>query len=322
MGSIVTMPGSAVVYLCVEGIWYCYDSSRPPLGEGAIGIVYLGFRCDNQDRVAIKRINDNYVNNPVVRGMVRYEASMVFSHPNIVRIVGLCEGANGRGGMYLICEYVPGITFKDRAIQLSVVSQVNATRQVLEDVRALLPGLEYLHKKGFIHRDIKPSNMMIDNSANVKLMDLGTIIAVDQMLQNTQLEFVGTPSYASPEQVRCMPCDARSDIYSIGLVLYELLTGENPFDGSTRDEIFNKQLYMSLPQNDTLPSNLYDIIRKATNKNAEERFASVGELDAALSDYLDCNDVESSQRTKALKILIAGVAIVATLLWIFLLIVL
>ncbi len=319
MESISIGPGSAIVYLCVKGVWYCYDSSRPPLGEGSIGSVYLGFRCDNQDRVAVKRIKRNLVDNPVVRNFVRYEASMVFAHPNIIKMIGLCEYADGKGDMYLICEYVPGITFKDRAMQLAIVSHVDATRQVLEDVKALLPGLDFLHKRGFVHRDLKPSNIMIDNASNVKLMDLGTIILTDQMHKYAQLEFIGTPSYASPEQIQCMPCDARSDIYSIGIVLYELLTGVNPFDGSSQDEIFHKHLYMTLPYNNRLSPELYQIIEKATRKKAEDRFASIGELDAALTDYLAHVDVKSSLGVKVLMssiiIIIIGVLLWAFFLW-------
>ncbi len=316
MEPIVIMPDSAIVYLYIEGIWYCYDSSKPPLGEGSIGIVYLGFRCDNQDRVAIKRINSKFVNNPIIRGFVRYEASLRFTHPNIIKMIGLCEYTNGIGDMYLICEYIPGVTFKDRAIQLSVVSQVNATRQVLEDIKALLPGLEYLHSRGFVHRDLKPSNIMIDNSSKVKIMDLGTVILSDQMRRNTQLDFVGTPNYASPEQVQCMPCDARSDIYSIGVVMYELLTGENPFNGSSREEIFNKHLYMPLPPCNKLSPKLYSIIEKATRKNAEDRFSSVWELDVALTEYLAHAGAKSSLSR---VILSSIVIIIGVLLWVFVL---
>jgi len=317
MGPIVSMRDSTLVYLNVGGLWYYYDSAKPPLGEGAIGIVYLGFRCDTQDRVAIKRVNNIYVDNPIVRQLVRYEASMVFDHPNVVKMIGLCEYSNGRGDMFLICEYVPGITFKDRATQLSVVSHKDATRQVIEDIRAMLPGLAYLHENGFIHRDLKPSNIMIDSASNVKLMDLGTVISMSQMQKAPQLEFVGTPSYASPEQVECKPCDVRSDIYSLGVVLYELLTGENPFSGSTREDSFHKHIYMPLPSHAALPSKLYSIIEKATSKNAEERYTSIGEFDMALADYLAQEGNNSSKVFKTIFPVVILI-IIGTLLWLLL----
>ena len=318
MEPIYMSPDSAVVYLCVAGVWYCYDSSKPPLGTGALGIVYIGFRCDNQDRVAIKKIHNDFVNNPVIRRIVRHEASLIFDHPNIIKMIGWCEYTNGIGDLYIISEYVPGVTFKDRAIQLSVVSQASATKQVLEDIKALLPGLEYLHTRGFVHRDLKPSNIMIDNSSNVKIMDLGTVVQSYQMHQHAMSEFVGTPSYASPEQVLGMPSDARSDIYSIGVVMYELLTGENPFNGTSREEIFHKHLYMPLPPNDKLPLKLYKIIEKATHKNVTRRYSSTGELDAALTDYLAHAEIKSYPTATWLIASITTI-IIGVLLWVFIL---
>lgn len=265
--------------------WYCYDSSRQPLGAGSLGIVYLGLRCDNQDRVAIKKINEAYIHNALIRALVRYEASMVFVHPKIVKMIGLCEQANG--AIYLICEYVPGITMADRANQLEVASQDEKIRQITEDICAILPALEHMHDLGFIHRDIKPSNMMIDNSSNVKLMDLGIAIPMHMTQYGGLREFVGTPEYASPEQVQCNPCDERSDIYSLGVTMYELITGENPFRGATKEDTFYRQLQFPLPANETIPDALYAIIEKATNKLPEQRYASIGELHQDLLDYLN-----------------------------------
>lgn len=313
MRATMSKANPSIVYLKYNNVWYCYDSSRPPLGAGSLGVVYLGFRCDNQERVAIKKIHEAYVNNAQIRSLVYYEASMVFDHPKIVKMIGLCENANG--GLYLICEYVPGVTLADRARQLGVASHNERVRQVVEDISAILPALEHMHNMGFIHRDIKPSNIMVDNSSNVKLMDLGIAVAMHLTQYGSIREFVGTPEYASPEQVQCGYCDGRSDIYSLGVTMYELLTDANPLIGKTQEDTFYQQLQLPLPANDMIPDALYKIIEKATNKLPEHRYSTANEMNQALLDYLNQAQCPDTQNSKIvgfdIDVFILGLVIVA-----------
>jgi serine/threonine-protein kinase len=247
---------------------------------------------------------------------------MVFDHPKIVRMIGLCEQRDG--SVYLLCEYVPGITMADRASQLEVASRGEKIRQITEDICSILPALEHMHKLGYIHRDIKPSNMMVDNSSNVKLMDLG-IVAPMHMTQYGSREFVGTPEYASPEQIQCLPCDQRSDIYSLGVTMYELLTGTSPFRGETKEDTLYRQLQSPLPSNENIPDRLYKIIERATNKLPEQRYTTVEELKHDLTSYLN-SDGESSKLGKEtfgfdtellLYIIIIGIVVIALFFLLF-----
>lgn len=291
---VVVYPNSPLIYLFVGGSWYLYNPLDPPLGSGAMGTVYLGIKCSSRDHVAVKRVRDEYAEVFQVRECARREASLVFQHPNIVRMIGLCELPDGHGPMFILSEYVAGVTFEDHArYRLAFLPDEERTRRIVEQIRPILSALQYLHDNGIVHKDIKPSNIMIDSRSCVKLMDLGVAnYFVDA--RGGMPGFIGTPKYAAPEQIPdgCQPAhvDARSDIYAFGVTLYELITGQNPFDANTAEEIFRNQKYKELPEHPLLPPLLYAVIRRAVEKAPERRYASAAEMGQALDGYLSrCN---------------------------------
>ena len=314
MRNVVIEQNSSIVYLFANGVWYCYDSAGYTLGDGAMGVVYLGFRCDNQDRVAIKKIKDEYANNRRIRECARNEALMLFSHPNIVRMLGYCEYAEDYGPIYILSEYVPGITFEDHVkMRLSVLPAKDRIYRIVSDLRPILSALQYLHSNSVVHKDIKPSNIMIDSMSKVKLMDLGVSGLFSDSSERI-LEFVGTPQYAAPEQIPSSgvygAIDARTDIYAFGVMLYELITGVNPFEGGSYDEILSNQIHKELPNDDVLPPELFEIIRKATAKNPDSRYGSAVEVDADIARFLD---PKSTDRTLS-KVRVTIVCIMLILL--------
>lgn len=320
MPNVVTAQNSSIVYLSVNGSWYCYDSAGYSLGNGALGIVYLGFRCDNQDKVAVKKIRDEYSGNRQIRESARNEALIRFSHPNIVKMIGYCQYAEDYGPIYILSEYISGITFDDHVrIRLSILPLEERIRRILSDIRPVLSALQYLHQLGVVHRDIKPSNIMIDSESHIKLVDLGISTSVRGSAERVY-EFVGTPQYAAPEQIPDSGINRMispgTDIYAIGVMLYELITGINPFAGNTRDETFYNHIRKELDNEANLPAELFAIIKKATEKNPDLRYASAMELDADIVRFLS-----GGKRTNLVKIVIAALCITAALLIVMALIV-
>lgn len=290
MAPYMTEQGSTRVFLNVGGVWYYYDAAQQPLGEGSTGVVYLGFNCETEDRVAIKRIKDPFTEIPQVRQCARYEASMVFHHPNILRMVGLCEAEEGVGPLFILSDYIAGITFEDHVkMRMQLFSAADRERRILADVRPILSGLQHMHDLGFVHRDVKPSNMMIDRGSRIKLTDL-SIAARFGAGSVLEYAFTGTPEYAAPEQIPNgdgMPIliDGRADIYAFGVTLYELLTGTNPYVGATAEETLYNHKVLDLPEHPVLSASLYAILRRATDRDPARRYASAHELDEALANY-------------------------------------
>ena len=290
MQSVVKHSGSSLIYLRVNEEWFCYDLRMQPLGQGALGIVYLGFNCNSHQRVAIKKIRDEYTNNIYVRQSARTEASRIFSHPNIVHTIGLCEENPYNGSMYIISEYIPGVTFESYVkTRLCNLSNKERVVRIVSDMRQILEALKYLHHLGILHKDVKPSNIMIDSVLRVKLTDLGISEAYNKEI-TTIKEFIGTPQYAAPELIPKSNVnsliDARTDLYAFGVTLYELITGVNPFVGATNDETLHNQLCRVLPESRDLPRKLFKILNKATAKDPDKRYQNAIELDNALVEFL------------------------------------
>lgn len=287
---VVQKEGDPRIYLNVMGQWYYYDSNSTPLGNGAMGTVYLGFSCNSNQRIAIKRVKDIYANNKMIRERARQEASLSFSHPNLVQMIGLCEVAPNYGPIFILSGYVAGITLDAHVKeQLNLLPQKDKIEKISNELCKVLDALQYLHSRGVVHRDVKPSNIMIENGSVVKLMDLG-IARLNGGNKYSSYGFIGTPQYAAPEQILRdsdnTEINAQTDIYALGVTFYELLTGKNPFKTDVEAEMLSRQIKMKLPYDKKIPRSIFNVILKATEKVPAKRYKSASEFKFAILDAL------------------------------------
>lgn len=282
--------GDPRIYLNVRGQWYYYDPNSTPLGGGAMGTVYLGFSCSSNERIAVKRVNDLYANNKLIRERARQEASLAFSHPNLVQMIGICEVASDRGPIFILSRYVAGITLGSHVKeQLNHLSQQDKVEKITNEICNVLDALQYLHSRGIVHRDVKPSNIMIENGSVVKLMDLG-IARMNGGNKYSHYGFIGTPQYAAPEQILRdadnSEINGQTDIYALGVTFYELITDKNPFNTEVEAEMLSRQIKMKLPYDKKIPKSIFNVILKATEKQPSKRYKSAAEFKYALLDAL------------------------------------
>lgn len=282
--------GDPRIYLQVMGQWYYYDPTSIPLGDGAMGTVYLGFSCNSNQRIAVKRVKDIYANNKMIRERARQEASLAFSHPNLVQMIGICEVDLNYGPIFILSGYVAGIPLDAHVKeQLSGLPEAERIEKISNEICHVLDALQYLHSRGVVHRDVKPSNIMLENGSVVKLMDLG-IARMSGGNKYSSYGFIGTPQYAAPEQILRDSVDteinAQTDIYALGVTYYELLTGNNPFKSDVEAEMLSRQIQMKLPYDKVIPRSLFNVILKATEKTPAKRYKSATEFKLAIVDAL------------------------------------
>lgn len=279
-----------IIYLRVGTLWYAYDYTDKPLGSGAMGTVYRGWRTDNKQHVAIKQVIPAYADIPSIRQRARIESSMIFNHPHVVEMLGCCEWAPDHGPMFIISALVNGITLDEHINKHRLRELPDSTKRICETAFPVLDALDYLHSKDIIHLDIKPSNIMLENGYNIRLMDLGIAFTHDA-IELTSPGILGTPQYAAPEQVlepgrNRLEIDRTTDIYELGVTLYELLAGSNPYNAPTLQQTIMRQRTELLPNVDGVPPKVMKVLRKATEKRKADRFQSAAEFKAALQDAL------------------------------------
>jgi len=245
------------------------------LGAGGMGTVYLGEHTLLKRSVAIKELPLHLLSNPalVERFLREGQALARLSHPNIVQVFDLFS-ENGRH--YLVMEYVDGTSLDSliRNKSLNLSEFINFSRQICE-------GLAYAHSKSIIHRDLKPHNILISGNQNLKIADFGLARLVDTSIFTMPGTVIGSPLYMSPEQAEGKEANSRSDIYSVGVILYEIVTGVCPFSGTASEVV--AQLLSKDPQkprkiNKEIPPKLEKIILKAMSKKPEERHGSAEEV--------------------------------------------
>jgi serine/threonine protein kinase len=245
------------------------------LGTGGMSKVYLAQDIKSGKKVAIKVLNESLSSDPeyIKRFKREIEISKTLNHPNIVRIISY---GKDRDSYYIVYEYIEGQTLDKyiKSKKLSIKEIEDITLQILQ-------GLSYAHSKGIIHRDIKPSNIMV-SKGKVKILDFGIARATERSTITKTGMFMGSPHYISPEQADSKKLDHRTDIYSLGVVLYEMLTGKIPFDANTPWGIVHKHIYDKPPDINkiarNIPSNLSEVVNRCLSKKPQDRYSSAAEI--------------------------------------------
>ena len=287
--TVVQREGDPYIYLYVMGEWYCYNPAEPPLGSGAMGTVYLGYRIKTRGRVAIKRVRDAYANNKMIRDRAKQEASLAFRHPNLVEMLGYCEYEPNEGPIFILSNYVQGENI-DKYVKNNFESMPDRVEKICRLIYPVLDALDYVHSRVVVHRDIKPSNIMVENDSNVRLMDLG-IARMNGGNRFSSFGFIGTPEYSAPEQIlrseqNTIQIDASTDIYALGITFYELLTGSNPMQSEIESEVLKKQMKDPLPPSEKVPRRLMQVLLKATAKEQSKRYQSAIDFKNAIEQAM------------------------------------
>ena len=265
-----------------------------------MGTVYLGYNCTTGESVAIKRINDKYANDPIVRQLAMQEARYMYRHPNMVEMIGCCTQSRDSGPIFTLSKFVKGENI-DAYVRHYINSLDDEFRipRVVELMYPVLDALDYLHSNGVIHCDIKPSNIIVENGKNVRLMDLGISVqqSYDRNGDGASSGTMGTPLYAAPEQFGKMShIDMTTDIYEVGVTLYELLVGNNPFKSSSLKETANRHRNMELPESCRITKPVLDVLRVATSPEQSKRYGSALEMKHALEEALTIKEAWWSRK--------------------------
>ena len=251
------------------------------LGSGAMGEVYLAEDPQIERRLAIKTVRlagrPQEIEDRKRRLLREARAAGRLLHPNVVT---LFDAGEAEGLLFLAFEFVEGTDLAGRLEKGPALS----LREVLRIVRQVADALDFAHRQGIVHRDIKPSNILLDKQGKVKVADFGIAKVTGQSTELTIAGSVmGSPQYLSPEQIRGDDLDGRSDVFSLGVVLYELLSHQRPFDGDTITTLVYQILHKEPPPISELravPERLEALLRRMLAKNRDDRFATAGELSA------------------------------------------
>jgi serine/threonine protein kinase len=252
-----------------------------PLGEGGMAAVYKAYQATMDRYVAVKVLPRFLASDPEFVGRFKQEAKVLarLQHPHILPVYDFGEH---EGYTYLVMQCIEAGTLADLLQGRPLPGE-----QIQRIVAQVGDALDYAHSQGIVHRDVKPSNVLIDERGNCQLTDFGIAKIVEGATYLTRTGgTVGTPAYMSPEQIRGEKLDGRSDIYSLGIVLYEMATGRQPFRAETPPAVFVKHLHDPLPPprklNQDLPEVFERVILKALSKDREHRFRTASEMVAAL----------------------------------------
>ena len=255
------------------------------LGEGGMAVVYKAFDTRTETDVAIKFIRtENILPKALGKALKRFqiEAKKMaqLNHPNIVPVTDFGEY---EGSPFLVMRYLPGGTLK------GLMGDPLPFPQAVKLLIPIANALKYAHEQGVIHRDIKPGNILITQSGQPVLSDFGVakVLESEETLDLTTTGMgVGTPEYMAPEQAEGKPVNVQADVYSLGIVFYELVTGKKPFTAETPMAVIVKQMHDPLPQpslyNPLLPRDVEQVLFKALAKKPENRYANMSEMIQAL----------------------------------------
>jgi serine/threonine protein kinase/class 3 adenylate cyclase len=283
----VTIEGQAEIADIFEVHWAATPTGIPSryqalfqVGMGGMGLVYKVRDQETHEIVALKVLRSEISSDPAMQESLRREVCLArkVTHKNVCRIH---EFSRSNGVAYITMEFVEGTTLYSMLHQSGPLPW----NQALRIARQVCAGLGEAHVQGIVHRDLKPANIMMNRSGVVKIMDFGIARTFQGTGQITGT-LMGTPAYMAPEQVSLKGVDARTDVYALGLLLYEMVTGSQAFEGDTPVAVAIKQLrdFPKRPREivPTLPANAEAVILKCLEKNPSKRFQSMEELAAAL----------------------------------------
>jgi len=255
---------------------------RSRIARGGMATVYLATDLRLERKVAVKVMHSHLADDAAFRERFIREARSAarLAHPNVVAVFD--QGEDGESA-YLVMEYLPGITLRELLQEHKVLT----TEQTLDVMQAVLSGLAAAHRSGIVHRDLKPENVMLADDGRIKIGDFGLARAVSANTA-TGAALLGTIAYLSPELVTRGVADARSDIYAIGILMYEMLTGEQPYKGDQPVQIAYQHANSTVPppsdRNPRVPAELDELVQWATARNPDDRPADAGVLLEALDE--------------------------------------
>lgn len=247
------------------------------LGRGAMGVVYRGFHPGLEVPVAIKVLAESYSSDESFRRRFQREAAAIaaLNHPGIVRVYDFDQVDSA---LFIVMEFVDGRTLRALLLERGAVPLA----QALDIIQQLLSAVGAAHGRGIIHRDLKPDNVLLSAEGKAKVMDFGISKMLVESQGLTQSDsIIGTPLYMSPEQVTGSPLDARSDVYALGAILYELVSGTPPFTGQLT-AVLHSQIYDQPAPSPLISDPLMAVIRRAMAKKREERFGTCDDFAGAL----------------------------------------
>jgi len=267
------------------------------LGRGGMAVVYKGYNPGLERTVALKALPEELAGDEefITRFIREARTAAQLKHPNIATVFDVEQEGDTN---YIVMEFLPGHTLQHEIQNNGALSLT----QILEIIHALADALDYAHERGLTHRDVKPSNVMVGPDGHVTLMDFGIVKAAAGIKLTREGMRIGTPEYMSPEQSQGKKVDHRSDIYSLGVVLYEMLTGRVPFRATSPHEVLRSHAYQQPPPPSKFASSLSPAVEKvvlrALAKRPGRRFQTARQLAAALEQAARPQQAEPVERER------------------------
>lgn len=265
------------------------------IAEGGMGTIYRARQTSMDRDVAVKILNPDYARreNYVKRFIQEARSAGKLNHPNIIQVHNV--GMAGTGVHYFTMELVRGQNLTQRMVDKDSLT----LEVVLDAAEKVADALDYAHERGIIHRDIKPENIVIADSGEVKLADLGIATSRHIPESGSRKRVLGTPHYMSPEQATGKPVDGRSDLYSLGATLFHVIAGEPVFDHPKSTEVMTMHIKNTPPALakivDAIPASVCELVDKLLAKDPAERYATAGEVRDAIRELLPNLDKEKAR---------------------------